>query len=716
MLKQVRFLTQDLTDGLLAMFEQNIEFFKRANMPDLAAFEHYTPKEVINFFHLQNGVVNFEHGGSIFYPSENPLDYVQNQVLEYIDNDRGRYSYTKYEKEHDFYGHIHYRYLNECATLLENYLKDNANDKDRGVVTIPHCLMLGIGLGYGLTELISSVEICHLTLIEPDDDIFFASLFCLDYESVCNYFKDNNVRFNIITQKNIPAALSHIYKDLSYNGKFLSGFSRAFVHYSSDSIKAIVQDLLKYFKNIYAMMGFYDDHLFGISHGIHSIQEGRGYILNKKMKNASSLPVFIVGNGPSLDNDIAFLRRNQDKALIVAAGSAIDTLYSAGVQVDFYVAIERTNDITQILKHIDPEYIDKVTLLATDVVNPVTCRFFKQSALFMKNDEPLYELLSANGVDLKALSSVTYVNPLVSNLALSAMLELGFLHIYLFGIDNGKKTVYSSVHSQYSKAYGGEYYGQIEFDSVYTPDSMAEGNFGGMVETNYLYKKSVYNLENTLEQYIKESRDISCINCSDGAKIEHTKPKRSSELDFNAHKDLNKAQIIKDFLADNVKVLSIGKEQLESLLDVNGFNQTVDTLLNVIKTEDITDRASAIKALIEQSRTLYECKLSGCNVSRLLDGSLQYFFICMAQGLFTIRHERDALEIFQQMLERYKYFLSDAKKLYAYMPDYIQNEHLKILKGKLGFDHENSKAPATIDSYELDFKGHGYDSFKKRYE
>ena len=28
MLKQVRFLNQDLTDGLLAMFEQNIEFLK----------------------------------------------------------------------------------------------------------------------------------------------------------------------------------------------------------------------------------------------------------------------------------------------------------------------------------------------------------------------------------------------------------------------------------------------------------------------------------------------------------------------------------------------------------------------------------------------------------------------------------------------------------------------------------------------------------------
>ena len=49
------------------------------------------------------------------------------------------------------------------------------------------------------------------------------------------------------------------------------------------------------------------------------------------------------------------------------------------------------------------------------------------------------------------------------------------------------------------------------------------------------------------------------------------------------------------------------------------------------------------------------------------------------------------------------------------MPSYIQNEHLKIFNGKLGFDHEKSKAPDAIKDYRLDCIHKGVDPFVKRY-
>ena len=62
-------------------------------------------------------------------------------------------------------------------------------------------------------------------------------------------------------------------------------------------------------------------------------------------KKYAKLPVFVIGSGPSLDNDIPFIRKNQDKAIVVACGTAIDTLYHAGIKPDFYACTERTPEI-----------------------------------------------------------------------------------------------------------------------------------------------------------------------------------------------------------------------------------------------------------------------------------------------------------------------------------------------------------------------------------
>lgn len=714
----LRFMSDAIKNEALCRFNKNIEAIERLNIKPLKRFLTYTPKKSLNFFNLFDNAINVEIDGNILYPCENPIDYCQRQVDEFLENKHN--GYTSYERDYDFLGHIHYRYLNECYDILDNYKKSHEASLTQytGDKSIPHLLIIGLGLGYVLELLLSKVSVNSISIIESDDDIFYASLFTFEWAPLLDFLKENNIDLTFIIGKDASNdCLLNLYEKFEYEGKFLSGFSKAFVHYVNADIKALVKTLMPNFKNIFAMMGFYDDHLFGISHGIRSIKDGNSYIKNEGSYLLNDYPVFIIGNGPSLDNDLSFIRQNQDKAIIVASGSAIDTLYNAGIKVDFYVALERSNDITQIFSHMQKSYFDDIVLIATDVINPVSTKFFKHSALIFKNDEPFYELIKRFNLDIPIdkVLDITYINPLVSNLALASMLKLGFSKLYLFGVDNGKKSSYENIHASSSKVYSKDYYGDIESDFIYAIDSKIKGNFGGVVESNYLYQKSLLNLKMALKAY---GINKTCFNCSDGAFIEGAIPLLSKDIDTKEFKDIDKKAFLSNFIKNNTMSFTINNKDIEKIIDKDGFYRFLDSEIKCLKEsiDSFKNRSDVIAFLILRSKNLVKASYDISYSARLMSGSYQYFFIEIASALYTIDNECDAIAIAKEMLYRFMYFLEDGRVLYKYMPDYIQNEHLKIFNGKLGYDHEKSKAPDVITDYRLDCIHKGIDPFIKRYE
>ena len=64
--------------------------------------------------------------------------------------------------------------------------------------------------------------------------------------------------------------------------------------------------------------------------------------VNSHKTYSQNMPAIIVGNGPSLDKEIDFLRKNQDNFVIFCSGSALKPLYKAGITPDFQVEIERS--------------------------------------------------------------------------------------------------------------------------------------------------------------------------------------------------------------------------------------------------------------------------------------------------------------------------------------------------------------------------------------
>lgn len=86
-----------------------------------------------------------------------------------------------------------------------------------------------------------------------------------------------------------------------------------------------------------------------------SLDGVRATLMNKKailenpgitdLKNAfRGIPALIVGAGPSLDKELANIKKNNDKFVVIAADAALKPLLKAGIRVDYCTSIERLNN------------------------------------------------------------------------------------------------------------------------------------------------------------------------------------------------------------------------------------------------------------------------------------------------------------------------------------------------------------------------------------
>ena len=76
------------------------------------------------------------------------------------------------------------------------------------------------------------------------------------------------------------------------------------------------------------------------------------------------MPVFIIANGPSLDDSIDVIAANKDRAILISCGSAISALHKVGIKPDIHVETERTKIVYDFLVNLnDPEYLQDIFFL-----------------------------------------------------------------------------------------------------------------------------------------------------------------------------------------------------------------------------------------------------------------------------------------------------------------------------------------------------------------
>ncbi len=734
----------ELENFLIERFNSNIESFKLL-FPDIGKeFEKYSPERTIDFFCSDSGTPNmaFADEKIPFYEKHSPiqfLEYSSSTLLNKINTQsemeditdpksfckyqvkemlNGKYNIANVKDEPDLYGQLHFKYLGSMVRYYNEKAKKSIC-KISDCKYVPFFVLVGVGLGYQLEEMYKRIDIANLIIIEPNKDVFFSSLHTFDWNKFLNKVESENKHIYFILEDDLSKIGMGIYRKFIQRGLFNLGANFIYYNYEDELNIKIHKELVLRYKQIPSAWGFFDDAVFGIAHSCYSLCHKKSFVLKTDMlEEYQKLPVFIIGSGPSLDHDLPFIRKYQDKAIIVACGTAIDVLYHSGVKADFYANTERVPEISQALRVIpDKSYFDDIFLLCSSVTHPSVVELFSNTAIFGKKDENFCGYLAVN-LNLKEIDSVALMNPLVGNMGVAGVIQLGFKKIFLFGLDNGKKLGEKTIHSQHTTLYKKR--GYSDETDFYSTNQRVKANFGGQCESNDLFIQSVFAMKISIGELL-DKEGSECFNCSDGALIEGATPIHSEKLAdrFNLLKNIDKTKLKKYISNKKTKSFDVSYEQIRNVIYPQIYKRICDNILEIIK-----DRPSNLRGwmlLIQSIGDFLNNIANDLSVfyARVTDSSISSMLTILTSSLFATDDVGERQKNANYLLGIIEDYLHESPFVFEKLPDYIMGEHRKYYpNGKVGKDMPHCKAPDFPN--ERNIIGKEYDDpvkvFIKRYE
>ena len=662
-------------------FEQNMAAFRRY-IPHIAdTYERYQPARPFRFFCNENGQPNLEwlDDGVAVYGNE-PYLICETLVTEFME--KGGLSKFSFSQEANPLGFMHVEYLNKLNAYLDD-ISETETQLEHVPNEVPSALVFGVGLGYHLGYLYERCKIGTLFLFEPDLDLFYASLYCFDWAPLLDYLHQENLGMQILLGQDEESIVKDFASAIHSRGSFLIANAFIMWGYQNEKIKKLIEKVQQEYFLLVMGWGFFDDNLIALSHTINNIERGVPFLQKDRRVSPQyqRTPVFIVANGPSLDDAIAVIEQSKDKAIIISCGSAISALHKVGIKPDIHVETERTKVVYDFLVNLDdPEYLRDVLFLSTDVIHPDCATLFNTSALAFKLSEPGVVLYRNYFPGLQPCAALGGVNPLVGNIGVSAPIHLGFKHLYLFGLDNGYKHK-GHHHSRLSSYYNNEESAGTLGEMMYGDSQWRrEGNFGGMVISNAMFDTS----RHVMEQALAANPDVQCFNCSDGAKITHTRALPSVEISFSQRVD--KTALLGE-IASLCAPIPLSKEDFSSLLDVEFFNIFIDKMMEEWQ-QPFASRNEVNQLMLRNFGYLAQIAATRQqHITQTMVGSMNYVFTLLSSVLYSFEGEEKTLQLMKPAIALWLEFLGKVKAMYPRAldsVDMIDNEVMALFRKKAG--------------------------------
>lgn len=641
-------------------FEKNLAAFSKY-YPDIGkALNEYITRDDFSLHVTKSGHGNFKPKNvDVPIYGDDPVAQALEQVEKYTS--KGNFGRTNY-----FTGNsldtedprIHVQYMVKLANVFSQVGDAKLDILTELPESFPTCLMFGIGLGYHLPLLLEKHKFDYMFICEPDFELFFASCFCIDWDKIIQDIDDQGGCLFLhigIEYDEFFTSIRNIAEDV---GVFSLINSFCYQHYPSDEINAMIKAFFDSYYQLRQGFGFYNDAITGLAHSLIHLDNDTPYMFATKGTKAilKDTPVFVIGNGPSLDKSIEVIKRYQDDVIIFAAGTAFQSLCKAGIKADFHVLVERPRVTYDIQRKIAPEegYGD-TNLLAVDVMYPDVTGLYKWAGVGLKGPEASSAFISQE-TTLKYGMSSTYLHasaPLVANTAFSYAAHMGFKEIYLFGVDNGY-SLSGETHSRLSIYEDDKF--KKTFKTLPGANIELEGNLGQLVKATPLMSMSKINFDKLSNAYTLG--DV--YNVGHGAKIESAIPLREEDIFINSSNEFDKNALIEKIKSETFKHISI--ENVEEKMGFTELEELCDYLIE-IGNRPIEGRVDAHEVLKAQQRLIYAYRTSKYHhLFHLIKGTLLYFHCPLITLLYFFEDEEKSIEYFKEALVVWLEFLQAIKE------------------------------------------------------
>jgi len=390
------------------------------------------------------------------------------------------------------------------------------------------------GLGFDVETLYLERDIKHLFVIEPNSDIFYASLQLIDWSTILDKSVDKSYPIRFVIDDNFKEIIASVSSGVHGFGRHNVAGAYIYSSFFLPEYSELFEELKNTISYSYLSgFGFYDDSRYSLAHTLGNVKNNVPLLASNKdiSKNLGQdqLPVMIIGNGPSLDASIDYIRDNQDKFVVVSCGTALRALIKNDIQPDFHVELERTAHVPYWIKWSEKgidgffDKLKKITLIEVSQVHPDTASLFGKAGMLLKDIETGSSLFHYNS-KASGAALLPRLAPSAVHTAVTACAILGFRSLYFFGVDMGTvdPTRHHSKDSSYQYA-SEEYENRI---SINKKSECYKSNFGEKeVYSSGFYPMFKRELEAIVAgwKYTFQNK-IDFYNCSDGALLDGVEP------------------------------------------------------------------------------------------------------------------------------------------------------------------------------------------------
>lgn len=666
------FQTQ-LSDEQQKLFQQNLAVFSRYYPAIAELVKNFTPlnwKLVVD----HNGNFNIWHSKRNALLFLNPQREAYAAVTHFLHQPIRDDVILGQKVPWKFRHYVHYKAISKLQSLFTELAQRQTSIPYQ----IDSLILFGIGQGSFLTELLRQRDIKNLYICEPNVEHFFASFYVTDWKEILLRAEQDGKRVYF----NIGGDGSDYFNDLMQQFYNVGAFTIANTYLLQSTSNPALGQAIKKLKaqlGIVLTIGDYYDHArFGISHTYSSFINGHNWLKadrsSYRQHRATQIPVFVVGNGPSLDQCADYIKEHRAQVVVVSCGTALKPLYQLGITPDFHAEVEQNRSTYKWITQVnDVSYLKRIKLLSVNGVHPDTAALFDSTYLAFKEGEASTTLFNEVFGAAQCSAHLTFAYPTVSNLAINWLLEAGFKQLYLLGVDLGYIDA-NSHHSRLSGYYKEDGSPTYDYVKVHGDTICITGNFRPFVQTKIEFDVSRQVIEQTLKAYAGQSE---IYNCSDGAYIEGAVPLQPAQI-LTFKPDFCIKTVLDDFLQQCCFKLGITEKlsEFEAFYNDNLLNQAIEVWCRLIA-EPIKDFDSA-KRCIDRQWELFKQQASqpGTIIFYLLYGSTSYFLSLMTKLLPALAQSET--ELSEQALQQFNTILLVWREYLNDVADDFRLEPLKV--------------------------------------
>jgi hypothetical protein len=315
-----------------------------------------------------------------------------------------------------------------------NFTKDYLKTKDKKKFKkIDKFIFLGTLSGRHIPKIAEKIDASSYLVLERNLEIFRLSLFTVDYTILAKKGAIFSIMDNIEEEKKIYTFLD-VYKIDNY---FLK------LSITNVNISQYIDTILNLLLTLNPTAYDYNRRLYiHTNRTTRRIKEGYKFLDFKKIKDNPNFfenrPILYIAAGPSLDDNLEWVKKNQNKFFIVCIGRALKKLVDNEIRVDVVATLDEQEFLAD--TQFDDETMSKLgkntLLFAGSITNENVLNKFDKKNIFIF--EVFYCLYKGNSA---------YGGFSIGEIALHLLLEFKPKEIFILGLDLALNQKTGASHS-----------------------------------------------------------------------------------------------------------------------------------------------------------------------------------------------------------------------------------------------------------------------------